>query len=118
MATEHHGGSCQCGRVAWEVDIDLAGAVTCNCSRCRRLGAVLAFAPRAAFVLKSGEGELSEYLFHTKTIRHLFCRTCGIEGFAFGAMPDGTEVVAVNVNCLDGVDARALPATAVDGAAR
>ncbi|MCX7645415.1 MAG: GFA family protein [Rhodobacteraceae bacterium] len=118
MAAQRYRGSCQCGRVAWEVDIDLAGAVSCNCSRCRRLGAVLAFAPRMAFTLHSGEGALSEYLFNTRTIRHLFCRTCGIEGFAFGAMPDGTEVVAVNVNCLAGVDARTLPVTAVDGAAR
>ena len=32
-------------------------------------------------------------------------------------MPDGTPMVAINVNCLDGVDARALPARPFDGAA-
>ena len=32
-------------------------------------------------------------------------------------MPDGTPMVAINVNCLDGVDPRALPARHVDGRA-
>jgi hypothetical protein len=116
MATEQYLGSCQCGCVAFEVDLDLDEAVTCNCSRCRRLGAVLAFAAKAAFRLGSGEGEVSEYLFNTRSIRHFFCRTCGIQCYSFGAMPDGTEIAAVNVNCLDGVDARSLPTTAHDGA--
>ncbi len=50
-------------------------------------------------------------------IRHLFCRTCGIESFAQGEMPDGTPMVAINVNCLDGVEPRALSPTLVDGRA-
>ncbi len=33
-----------------------------------------------------------------------------------GQNPDGSRVVAVNVNCLDGVDARALAAHHYDGA--
>lgn len=33
-----------------------------------------------------------------------------------GALPDGTPLAAVNVNCLDGVDPRALTATRYDGA--
>ena len=82
--------------------------VTCNCSRCRRLGSVLAFAPRESFTLLSGEDTLNEYTFNRGVIRHLFCRTCGIESFAYGQMPDGTPVVAINVNCLDGVDPHTL----------
>ena len=62
-----------------------------------------------------GEDSLTEYLFNRHVIRHQFCRTCGIEPFAYGAMPDGTPMVAINVNCLDGVDPRALPATRFDG---
>lgn len=70
-----------------------------------------------AFDLEAGEGALTEFLFNRMAIRHLFCKTCGIESFAYGAMPDGTEMVAVNVNCLEGVDPRAIAATAqaVDG---
>ncbi len=118
MAEKHYSGSCQCGAVRFEVDIDLDGAVTCNCSRCQRLGSVLAFAPREKFALKQGEDATQVYLFNTKTIEHRFCRTCGIESFAYGAMPDGTRIAAVNANCLDGVDPRALTPKHVDGASR
>jgi hypothetical protein len=115
MANEHYEGGCQCGAVTFEVDVDLDNTITCNCSRCQRLGAVLAFAPRSSFELKSGEQNLSEYLFNKRQIRHLFCKTCGIESFAFGAMPDGSPIAAINVNCLEGVEPRSLSSKHVDG---
>lgn len=112
-----YAGSCQCGAVAFEADLDLSKpVVTCNCARCRRLGSRLAFTPRAGFTLLRGEDALSEYLFNRHAIHHLFCRTCGIEGFAFADMPDGTAMAAVNVNCLDGVDPFTLETSFHDGA--
>jgi len=118
MSVQRHFGSCQCGAVSFEADLDLDHTVTCNCSRCRRLGSILAFAPAPAFKLVSGDGALSEYLFNTHKIRHLFCATCGIEPFARGIAPDGSEMVAVNTRCLEGVDLEALTPTAYDGASR
>lgn len=116
MGMMHYRGSCQCGAVSYEADVDLDSTITCNCSRCQRLGAVLAFTAREAFTLKSGEDNLQEYLFNKEAIRHLFCRTCGIQSFSYGAMPDGTPMVALNVNCLEGVDPRALSSHHYDGA--
>ncbi len=116
MAVLHYHGSCQCGAVDFDVDVDLGHTVVCNCSRCRRLGSVLAFAPREAFTLNSGEGNLTEYQFNKHLIHHLFCKTCGIQSFSFGETPDGRQMVALNVNTLDGVDARSLPSQAFDGA--
>ena len=114
----HYLGGCQCGAVRYDADCTLDNAITCNCSRCQKLGSVLVFAPRAAFQLISGADELTEYRFNTGTIHHLFCRICGIESFAYGALPDGTEMVAINANCLDGVEPRALPVTHHDGRSR
>jgi hypothetical protein len=114
---QRHSGSCQCGAVAFEVEVDVSNAVICNCSRCRRLGSRLAFAPKAAFTLLRGEDALTEYQFNNHRIRHLFCATCGVQSFSFGATPDGAPMVAINLNCLDGVDAPALPTTFHDGAA-
>lgn len=114
IATYH--GSCQCGAVRLSAELDLAQAATCNCSRCRRLGLVLAFAPAAAFRLEAGGEATTEYLFNWHAISHRFCRTCGVEAYAMGALPDGTPMAAVNVNCLDGVDPRALAARHHDGA--
>ncbi|WP_337267607.1 GFA family protein [Oryzifoliimicrobium ureilyticus] len=116
MTVSHYKGGCQCGAVTFEADVDLDKTVACNCSRCRRLGSVLAFAPESDFHLISGEENLSEYLFNKKAIHHLFCKTCGIESFARAERPDGVRMIAVNANCLDGVDARALSPKHYDGA--
>lgn len=45
------------------------------------------------------------------------CGAVAFERFARGKMPDGTPMLAVNVNCLDGVDVEALPVQHFDGAA-
>ncbi len=116
MAIATYRGSCQCGAVRFEAELDLDQVVTCNCSRCRRLGAVLTFAPAERFRLEAGEDATTEYLFNKHAISHRFCRTCGIEAYSMGALPDGTPMAAVNVNCLDGVDPRALATTHYDGA--
>ncbi|TVZ40941.1 hypothetical protein P886_0276 [Alteromonadaceae bacterium 2753L.S.0a.02] len=115
MESTHYEGSCQCGAVKFEVDINLDNTMTCNCSRCQRMGFVLAFTSKDKFQLKSGENELTEYLFNNKAIRHLFCKICGVESFAYGKMPDGSPTVAINVNCLSGVNPRKLNSKHVDG---
>lgn len=115
--TSYH-GSCQCGAVSYDVDADLGSTITCNCSRCQRMGFVLSFSPAESFRLLSGSDNLTEYRFASRSIQHLFCRTCGVESFARGTMPNGAAVVAVNVNCLEGVEPRSLGSAHVDGRSR
>lgn len=115
MAVSHYEGGCQCGAVRYAVDIDLENTITCNCSRCQPMGFVLAFAPQDDFELQSGEESLTDYRFNKKAIRHLFCSTCGVESFAYGTMPDGTPTVAINVNCLSGVEPREIESQHVNG---
>ena len=115
MARQLYTGTCQCGSIAYQVQADLDQTMTCNCSRCQRMGFVLTMVPKADFTLTS-DGPVTEYLFHRKAIQHRFCPTCGVESYALGKGPDGAEMVAVNVNCLAGVDPRALDSKAMDGA--
>jgi hypothetical protein len=115
VSEERYHGSCQCGTVAFDVDVDIATPIVCTCSRCRRLGSRLAFTATDKFKLLQGEDALTEYLFNKHAIRHQFCKVCGIQSFAFGQLPDGTAMVAINVNCLDGVDPLALPTHVHDG---
>jgi hypothetical protein len=109
MTAQTYSGGCQCGAVRYEVTADLDHTMTCNCSRCGRLGTVMAFVPTAEFKLLSGEDAMTEYLFNKHLIHHLFCATCGIQSFSRGAMPDGTAMIAINARCLDGVDIDTLP---------
>lgn len=110
-----HEGGCQCGRVRYAVEVELDQIISCNCSRCGKLGSILAFAPESAFELQSGQDALTEYKFNRHNISHLFCETCGIQSFGLGAAPNGDRMAAINVRCLDDVDVFALNPQQVDG---
>ncbi|HVY39914.1 MAG TPA: GFA family protein [Polyangia bacterium] len=112
-------GGCQCGRVRYDVRLDLSQPViSCNCSMCGRAGTLLTFVPASQFTLKSGGESLTNYQFNKHVIHHLFCSVCGIKSFARGVGRDGGEQVAVNVRCLDDVDLDALKIQKFDGRAR
>ena len=118
MSMQRYAGSCQCGKVRYDVSLELGEVIACNCSRCRRLGSLLAFTPAENFKLISGEGAMTEYQFNKHAIHHLFCSTCGIQSFARGKRPsDGADVVAVNVRCVEGVEPEQLKVKHVNGRA-
>lgn len=100
----------------YEVNADAEQSISCNCSICRRTGMILTFVPAAEFKLLSDGDSLADYQFGKKAIHHLFCKTCGVRSFGRGTGPDGSEMVAINVRCLDGVDPDALIPHKYDGA--
>jgi hypothetical protein len=115
--TQTYRGSCHCGAVTYTAQsAPITGAMSCNCSICRRAGALLAFVPATAFTLDSGDDALTSYKFNKHVIDHVFCKSCGIKSFAHGKGRDGTAMVALNVRCLDGVDIDKLQIQHVDGA--
>jgi hypothetical protein len=115
MAQKYTGG-CQCGKVRYEVQMELGEVIACNCSRCGRLGSLLAFAPVAQFKMLSGDADLTRFEFNRHVIQHQFCATCGIQSFAIGVQPKtGAKMAAINVRCLDDVDLDALKVKKVDG---
>ncbi len=113
---ETYSGGCQCGNVRYQVHLEIGEVLACNCSRCGRLGSLLAFAPATEFTLLSGEPQLTKFEFNKKAIQHQFCAICGIQSFAIGTHPrTGAKLAAINVRCLDGVDVDALKVKKVDG---
>ena len=117
MTSQTRSGGPRCGAVRLDVEASLDQPMTCNCSRRERFGRTRVFAPRAAFTLRAGEGAGTEHRLAGETIARRFRSTCGVESFAFGTMPDGTKTVAIDADCLDRVDPRALEAHHHDGAA-
>ncbi|HYX38384.1 MAG TPA: GFA family protein [Oligoflexus sp.] len=111
-------GGCHCGKVRYQVDMDLTGLIACNCSICSKKGLILGFVKEAQFSLVSGQNELSDYQFNKKHIHHLFCKNCGVSSFCNGADQDGSNMYAINVRCLDGVDLATLVPTPIDGKSR
>ena len=116
MAT--HSGSCHCGQVAYDFEgAPITEGMECNCSICRRKGYLLHFVPASEFSLKTLRENLSTYKFNKQHISHHFCANCGVAPFGEGAGPDGTQMVAVNLRCVDGIDPRALKINFHNGAA-
>ena len=108
-------GGCQCGKVRYEVTTEIGEVISCNCSRCGKLGSLLAAAAASDFKLLSGAGEMTNFQFNKHVIHHAFCSTCGIQSFASGKGPGGKDMVMVNVRCLDGVDPEKFKVMKFDG---
>ena len=118
MLKTYH-GSCHCGAVKFEADLDLTqDTYRCNCSICRRTRFWPAVARGGAFRLLAGESELTQYLFNTKKNQHYFCRHCGVRAFGVGTETPIGKMFGVNLGCLSGVteeELSRLPIVCVDG---
>lgn len=100
--TRTYQGSCHCGAVRFEVDIDLqAGTTRCACSICSKTRFWKIIAGADVFRLLQGEAELSDYQFAGRVIHHRFCRHCGVKTFGTGRLATIGEFYAVNLACLD-----------------
>lgn len=103
-----HHGQCHCGAVQFEVDLPdgFASARRCDCSFCRRRGAVVVSTALSGFRLLAGEDRLTLYQFGTMTAQHWFCATCGI--YTHHRRRSNPSQLGVNAACLDGVNPRDL----------
>jgi hypothetical protein len=96
-------GSCHCGAVRFESELDTAvPSSRCNCSVCSKSRYWKMFVAADAFTLLEGAGSLAEYRFGSGRVAHMFCRRCGVKLFGHGdkaSFPD--PFYAINVACLD-----------------
>lgn len=108
MSLETFTGSCHCGAVRFEADLDLEeGSNRCNCSYCAKARAWFAFAKGAQrFRLLDGSAT-SEYRWTPpgRAEPHLaftFCRVCGVRTYARGELEAlGGTFNAISVPALD-----------------
>ena len=75
-----HRASCHCGAVVLELDLPngIVDPRRCNCSMCRRKGAVVGAVPLSGLRVVQGADVLRMYQFNTRTAKHYFCSVCGI----------------------------------------
>jgi hypothetical protein len=123
-AMQTYRGSCHCGRVRFEVDLELDHVRVCDCSLCRRRGALIHRVAESQLRLHTPLADLTLYQWHTRTAEDYFCPICGILPFRRPRHRTTTEIAdgaapfagwSVNVRCLDGVDLEAIPIRRVFG---
>jgi hypothetical protein len=109
-------GSCHCGLVAYEVAEDApTEAMACNCSICRRRGALHHFTTPDKFDLKTSRDALTTYKWNKQNLALHFCKECGCAPFAEGQGPNG-PMVEINLRCAEDVDLDSLKINKFDGA--
>lgn len=124
MSLKHCTGSCHCGAVRYEADIDLVkGTIRCNCSICKKARAWFTFTGAHGLRVVRGEDALSSYEWTPQGraapgLTYRFCRTCGIRIYATGdAEFMGGRFYALAVATLDDVttdELAAAPLTFID----
>ena len=120
MFKNYH-GSCHCGAIHFEAEIDLAAETTrCNCTYCRKTRSWSVRANEASFRVTKGAAKAygregsADY-----DSAHYFCPTCGVRLFARGNIPElGGKFVSVAISTLEDVSEAELiaaPITWCDG---
>lgn len=99
-----HKSTCHCGSV--EMLLTLPDGIVnprrCDCSICRRKGAVVASVKLDQIEIIRGAELLTLYQFNTQTARHYFCSRCGI--YTHHQRRSHPDEYGYNVGCLEGVD--------------
>lgn len=101
---DKHKASCHCGAV--ELELNLPNGIEdlrrCDCSICRRKGAIMASVALSGIRIVKGQDVLRLYQFNTMTAKHYFCPVCGI--YTHHQRRSRPEQYGYNVGCLEGVN--------------
>ncbi|MDH5859132.1 GFA family protein [Lampropedia aestuarii] len=105
-----HKASCHCGAVVLELSLPdgLVDPRRCDCSMCRRRGAVVASVPLDGIRIVQGAEFLKLYQFNTHTAKHYFCSNCGI--YTHHQRRSKPDQYGFNIGCLEGINPLAIAA--------
>ena len=108
--------SCHWGAVVIEADRRPRSVTSCNCSICRRLGALWAYYTRTTARIVSGADSVSAYIWGDKMIAFHRCRTCGCCTHYEDAEKGADGRFAINGRCFAPEDLAPIAVRHFDGA--
>ncbi len=98
---------CHCGAIEAEIaDINLDKILKCNCSICKRKGAIMSMVKNENFKIIRGQVHLKLYRFHSKVAKHFFCSICGV--YTHHHPRSNPSMTGFNLGCIDEIDTFAL----------
>jgi hypothetical protein len=106
-------GSCHCGKISFEVEIDLDHVRVCDCTVCTKRGALNHRVEESDIRIFTPLDDVIQYKWYTLRATDYICPVCGI--LPFRHPNDRPELWTVNVRCLNGVDLDAIPRKPVHG---
>ena len=110
--------ACHCGAIVIEIPDVPDKVVECNCSICRRLGALWVYRPPEEVALLHNGGATCTYVWGERRIEFHTCRICGCTTHWENLQPQDDSVMAVNVRLVDPVQTSDLRIRRFDGADR
>lgn len=101
---QKHKASCHCGSVVLELTLPngIENPRRCDCSICRRKGAIVGSVDLSGIRILEGADELKLYQFNTNTAKHYFCSNCGI--YTHHQRRSNPSEYGFNIGCLEGVN--------------
>lgn len=101
---EYHTLSCHCGAVQMEMHLPdgVVAPRRCDCSLCRRRGAIAGTTSLDRIRIIKGEDQLRLYQFNTRVAKHYFCAVCGI--YTHHQRRSNPAEYGYNIACLEGVN--------------
>ena len=108
--------TCHCGSVRLEADELPATVTSCNCSICRRYGALWAYFTRASARVTHGANMLEAYSWGDRTIEFFHCRNCGCLTHYESAEGVAQQRVVINARMLTPERLATIPIRRFDGA--
>jgi hypothetical protein len=96
--------SCHCGLIKAEINLtgSLEKVLNCNCSICKRKGAIMSMVKNEDFKIIKGKDNSKLYQFHSKVAKHYFCSNCGI--YTHHNPRSNPAMTGFNVGCIDEFD--------------
>lgn len=110
---------CHCGAVRIEITRPIRQLTRCNCSICRRYGALWAYQQRKAIRVIAAKDALRSYCWGDETLEFFFCSNCGCVAHYHHTdrREDGSDMSAVNMRNIEDTKRIAkLPIRLLDGA--